>query len=317
MGRVVVVGSVNEDLVLRCDRLPEPGETVRGDEMTRVGGGKGGTQAVAAPRLGARAVMIGAVGEGPSGERLRAELQSEGVDIAAVAIAGGRESGLAVVVVDASGENQIVIHPGANASVTPALVQQALGRIDLGGGDVVLSCLEVPAEAVEAGLRAAREAGATAVLNLSPVAGIGGALLACHPVVVANQHEAARLLGEGSPPDLVKGLADLCGNGAVMTLGAAGAVACLDGEVFSVDGEAVEVVDTTGAGDTFCGALATFLSAAVAPGDAVGWSVRAAALSVRRLGARAGMPTLGMLGEAFGDDDLHRILGLPRAPSPH
>jgi ribokinase len=303
MGRVVVVGSVNEDLVLRCDRLPRAGETVTGGELTRLGGGKGGNQAVAASRLGADVVLVAAVGEGSSGERLIGELASEGVGVAALARAPGVESGLAVVLVDHQGENQIVIHPGANAAITSDVVSNALGRIDLQPGDVLLSCLEVPRAAVTTALVAAREAEAAAILNLSPVPQGVDDLLACRPVVVVNQHEAVRLVGDGPPVDLVHRLAHLCGNDAVVTLGAAGAVAAMGGEVCGVEGVVVEAVDTTGAGDTFCGALAAFLSSGLGPRDSLLWGVRAAAMSVRRLGARAGMPTLDMLGDAF---DPHR-----------
>lgn len=297
MGRVVVVGSLNEDVVLRTARLPGPGETVGALEHAVLGGGKGGNQAVAAARFGAEVVLVGAVGEDQGGERLRQELAGEGVDVSRVATVEGA-SGLAVVTVDLAGENQIVVHPGANGHVTAAFAQAALASLELTADDVVICCLEVPLDGVLAGLGAARAAGAPSVLNPSPVSDSVPALYAERPLLVANRHEAAELSGQASPHDAARRLAELCRSDVVVTLGGAGVTGLAGGEPFDVAALAVDVVDTTGAGDALCGVLAASLAAGEHLRTAARWGVLAGALSVQAHGARTGMPRKDDL-EAF------------------
>jgi ribokinase len=191
-GRVVVVGSVNVDLVVVAPRLPGPGETVTGGDVARHHGGKGGNQAVAAARLGARVAFVGAVGEDDFGAAARAALAAEGVDVTHLA-AAGRPTGVALIVVDAGAENLIAVAPGANASPTAASVTAALAALSVGPGDVVLACREIPADAVRAALAGARAAGAVAVLNPAPADGLDAATIALADVLTPNQAELALL----------------------------------------------------------------------------------------------------------------------------
>jgi ribokinase len=238
---VCVVGSVNMDLTFNVDALPRPGETVLAASLTNAPGGKGGNQAVAAARAGARVQFVGAVGDDPAGEQLRAHLRANGVGLDGIVELKG-PSGTAIIVVDAGGENTIVVAPGANGRLTPdAWAMPAV----LGECEVLLIQLEIPVATAVAAARAARSAGAVVIVNASP----GGQdqatlteLAAAADVVIVNEAEAAGWSWE--PAHLV------------VTLGARGArYVGTDGE-FAVPAPAVKAVDTTGAGDVFAGVLA-------------------------------------------------------------
>jgi ribokinase len=238
---VCVVGSVNMDLTFNVDALPRPGETVLAASLTNAPGGKGGNQAVAAARAGARVQFVGAVGDDPAGEQLRAHLRANGVGLDGIVELKG-PSGTAVIVVEAGGENTIVVAPGANGRLTPdAWAMPAV----LGECEVLLIQLEIPVATAVAAARAARSAGAVVIVNASP----GGQdqatlteLAAAADVVIVNEAEAAGWSWE--PAHLV------------VTLGARGArYVGTDGE-FAVPAPAVKAVDTTGAGDVFAGVLA-------------------------------------------------------------
>jgi len=168
-GRVIVVGSVNIDFVVTVERLPAAGETVTGGRFSRHHGGKGGNQAVAAARLGAPTIFIGAVGSDPFGEDVRAALVADQVDVGNLVTIAGEATGLAFILVDAAGENSIAVASGANAALTPHLVEAALRRVEPGAGDVVLVGHEIPTATAVAALRAGRTAGATTIFLIDPV----------------------------------------------------------------------------------------------------------------------------------------------------
>jgi len=321
-GRVVVVGSVNVDLVVVAPRLPGPGETVTGGDLARHHGGKGGNQAVAAARLGAPVAFVGAVGDDDFGVAARAALAAEGIDVTHLAGAA-RPTGVALIVVDARAENLITVAPGANATPTRASVTAALTALVVGPGDVVLACREVPPDAVRAALATARAAGAVAVLNPAPADGLDAETIALADVLTPNETElgllaapggasagpaAARAAPEPARVDEVEEtarrlLADGPGGRAVVvTLGAAGALAVpAAGPAILVSAVRVVPVDTTGAGDAFNGALAVGLAAGLPLGEAVRRAVAAAGLSATRPGARGGMPTAGELAAFLGE----------------
>ena len=279
-GRVIVVGSVNIDLVATVERLPAPGETVIGGTFAQHHGGKGANQAVAAARLGARTVFVGAVGDDAFGEQARAALDSEGVDTSELVTLPGVATGVALILVDAQGENSIAVASGANGRLTPAGVVQALERLAPRAGDVVLVGHEIPTAAARAALEVARARGATSVLNPAPAGGIDAATVAAADIVTPNDGEAAVLRAAGAHAGQT-----------LTTLGAAGArLVTPDGQT-QIAAPQVEVVDTVGAGDTLNGALAAALAEGRPLVDAARRAVSAAALAVRRPGARGGMPT--------------------------
>jgi ribokinase len=278
--RVVVVGSINADLVVVAERLPAPGETVSGGRFARHGGGKSANQAVAAARLGADVQLIGAVGDDELGEAAVAELAGEGIDVGAV-VRVAEPTGVALIVVDGAGENQIALAAGANGALGPEHVPA------LDGGGVLLLGFEVPDAAVVAAARAA--AGWTVILNPAPPREIPAEVLRAHPIVTPNAHEAARLTGEGDPEAAARALRERTGAPVVITLGGDG-VLVLDDDAERIPAPEVDVVDTTGAGDTFNGALAAELAAGRPLRDAAAFAVAAAARSTTAEGARGGMP---------------------------
>ena len=309
--RVIVVGSVNVDLIAVVDRLPAPGETVTGAAFAQHHGGKGGNQAVAAARLGARVAFVGAVGGDAFGSAARAALLAEGIDCAELSTLPDLATGVALILVDAGGENVIAVASGANAAVTPTSVTAALARLRPGPTDVVLVGTEIPLDAAGAALAAGRAAGATTLLNPAPATGIDAGLLAAADVVTPNRTEVRQLAdataarpGHARASDETEAWArallevgaegPIVGRAVVVTLGAAGAPVLLraSGSVVATDVAAhrVDAVDTTGAGDTFSGALAVALAGGRDLVDGVRWACAAAALATTRVGAREGMP---------------------------
>jgi ribokinase len=280
VSELVVVGSVNADLVVRTERLPAPGETVTRGTFERHGGGKGANQAVAAARLGADVAVVAAVGDDDFGTEAVAELEREGVDCAGVARLEGEPTGVALIVVDAAGENQIAVASGANARLDPALVEEALARA---APRVVLISLEIGDEAVLAGARAGAAASARLVLNPAPARPLPAELLDLGPLLTPNEAEARALGG-------AEALAERTGAPVVVTLGARGALIVERGRAPEpVAPHAVDAVDTTGAGDAFNGALAGELARGTELAAAARFAAVAAALSTRQRGARAGM----------------------------
>jgi len=299
-GQVIVVGSINVDMVVRAPRLPTPAETVLGGTYGRHFGGKGANQAVAAARLGAQVTFVGAVGSDQSGDESIAALAAEGVDISLVARTAGTPTGVALIVVDEAGENQIVVAPGANSSVDARLVSSAMSSYAYTADGVLLANFEVPDEAVVAAARLAAANGMRVVLNPAPARALPDELVAARPILVPNRLEAKTISGEDDPEAAARTLSRRTGAPVIVTLGADGALVVMDADAEAVHLPAphVRVVDTTGAGDTFVGALVAELSLARPLADAARVAVRAAAISVGAAGARGGMPTRAQLDAA-------------------
>lgn len=276
---VTVVGSANLDLVASVERCPLPGETLLAHAYAEHPGGKGLNQAVAAARSGATVRFVGAVGDDDAGQRLLDVLRQEGIDAGTVAVVG-EPTGRALIAVGADGENSIVVVPGANGS----LVWPPDGL----SGAVVLAQLEVPVPVVLAAFDAARRAGAVTVLNPAPARSLPAELLSLCDIVVPNQHEL----------DLVGGATALLGAGVravVVTRGGEGVEVVERGGTWREPAVEVEVIDTTGAGDAFCGALAARLAAGDGLRDAVRWAVVAGGLATTVAGAVPSMPTAGAI----------------------
>lgn len=296
---VVVVGSLNADLVFSAERMPAPGETVAGTGFAVHPGGKSANQAVAAARLGAPVRLVGSVGDDAHGRLLLASVTAAGVDVSAVGVAVGVPTGVAGITVDSGGENSIVIVPGANALLGPTRVEEA-ARPPLAafeGAAVVCLCLEVPEAAVLAAARAGRAAGALVVLNLSPYASVPAELVACVDVLLVNAQEAGRLLGQDNLGSgaldwaLVRAaLADLGFERAIVTLGPRGGMVLGPDGIARIETIRVAAVDTTGAGDGFAGALAARLAAGDSLEDAARYASVAAALATTRHGAQPSYP---------------------------
>jgi ribokinase len=277
---IAVVGSINLDVVVEVERLPAPGETVIGGDRRELPGGKGANQAVAAARLGAAVALVGRVGADDAGRRLRDGLAGERVDVTHVRQDPEAPTGMALIAVDAAGENSIVVSPGANARVSPGDVEAASDL--LAGAAVTLLQHEVPDEAVAAAITAA---GGTVMLNPAPARALAGPV----DVLVPNRGELEMLTGRtGDPVELARGLQGAAA--VVVTLGPEGAVVVEGQRAERIPAPHVEAVDTTGAGDAFCGALAQAVADGAALVEAARWAARAAAVSVTRLGARGGMP---------------------------
>ena len=311
-GRVVVVGSVNVDLVVVVPRLPGPGETVTGGDLVRHHGGKGGNQAVAAARLGADVAVVGAVGADDLGLAARAALAEEGIDVTHLATVE-RPTGVALIFVDEQSENLIAVAPGANAALGEPAVRAALAALELGPGDVVVACREIDPRAVRGALAAARRTGAVAILNPAPADGLDEATLALADILTPNATELAVLAGSGPPEAAARrllgaGSGGPGGRAVVATLGAAGALLVpADAPALAIPSRPVVPVDTTGAGDAFNGALAAALAAGRSLPEAARSAVAAAGLSTTRPGARGGMPTA---------TELEVVLGEHRAAAP-
>lgn len=270
---VCVVGSANLDLVATVDRLPGPGETVPGGTYAEYPGGKGLNQAVAAARAGASVAFVGAVGPDNAGTVLLQVMADDGIDATSVATADVA-TGRALIGVSGAGENSIIVVAGANATVTASSMPTA---------KVVLTQLEVPLPAVQRALQAARAAGAITVLNPAPAAPLGAEILQWCDIVVPNEHEV----------DLLGGVARLLSLGAkavVVTLGADGAALHTADGVTRIEPYAVTPIDTTGAGDTFSGALCARLAAGDDLPTALRFAAAAGALCTTKAGAVPSIP---------------------------
>ncbi len=287
-GHVVVIGSVNVDLVVAADRLPAPGETVLGGRFATHHGGKGANQAVAAARAGARVTMIGAVGTDEHGDHGLAALAAETVDVVRVRRVDAEPTGVALIVVGPRGENQIAVAPGANG----LLVIDDEDRSIIAGADVLLTNHEVPNDAVIAGLRAAHEGGTLAILNPAPARALPSEILTLGPILTPNEHELVVAIGNDDTNAALDELSARHNGPIVVTQGPAGALLADGDRRQRFSGHvAPEVVDSTGAGDTFCGVLAAWMADGASLPDAIAAANAAGALSVGAAGARSGMPT--------------------------
>jgi len=286
MTRIVVVGSINMDLITQANRFAGPGETLLGERFLTAPGGKGANQAIAAARLGAEVALIGALGDDAMGAQLHYGLAQEGVALEQVRRLFDCASGTASITV-AGGENQIIVVPAANARVTPQQVEQAQGLLQR--ADVVLVQMEIPLDTVEATLKLGQRLGVPVILNPAPAQPLPVAWLRLARFITPNQHELARLL-DADPAEDVRALMRRTPCPVVLTCGAEGAWYRDQGAEQPVHqpGFVADVVDTTGAGDTFNGALAAYLHEGTP--IAVRKACAAAALSVGKLGAQAGMP---------------------------
>ena len=285
MADVVVVGSVNVDLVVRVPRLPSTGETVTGGTFTRAPGGKGANQAAAAARLGARTRFVGLVGPDDLGAEARGELEAAGVDVSALGT-GHAPTGVAGILVDDRGDNVIAVASGANAELSPAYVREALRAIDV-GSPVVLSNLEIPLDAVTATAEWAGERSGRFILNPAPARPLDRSLLGRCSVVVANEREASGL-GPSSVEDVLAAGPDAV----VVTRGPEGAdLHVRDRPAHRQQAFAADIVDSTGAGDAFCGALAWALGDGRKAEEAVRLAAAAGALACRAVGARGSLPS--------------------------
>lgn len=298
MGRVVVLGSSNTDLVLQTSKLPGPGETVLGSKFFQAAGGKGANQAVAAARAGAEVAFLAALGDDPFGEQAYAALAAENLDLRYVQRLGGVSSGVALILVDESGQNQIAVGPGANAQLSESFID-ALPAELFRSGSLFVTQLETPNGAVLAGLQRAKLAEMTTLFNPAPPkAEVGNAdWLHLVDVLVVNEHEAREIAGlpiavddQRSVAEAAQRLRSLGCRDVVITLGSGGYALASAGDVQFHPAYAVQVVDTVAAGDAFVGTLACFLSEGMSLADASQKANKAAAIAVTRVGAQPSLP---------------------------
>lgn len=287
---VVVVGSLNLDLVIPVPHPPAPGETVLGGDILRTPGGKGANQAVAAARLGSRVAMVGCVGDDGTGLKLIESLEREGVDVSHVRAVPKTPSGIAMIWVDTNGENSIVVSPGANARMAASDVGRTAKLLRT--AQVVLIQLEIPLDAVA---EATALAQGKVVLNPAPAAYLPADLLERVDVLVPNRAELAALVDAGpleSSSDITAAARAITGPSAIIvTLGGEGALVIEDDTCTHVPAASVKAVDTTAAGDCFCGALADAIASGCPLEEAAQRAAAAAAISVTRSGAQASMPS--------------------------
>jgi ribokinase len=301
---ITVVGSLNMDFVVQVERLPRPGETVLGGGFATIPGGKGANQAVAAGRLGGRVRMVGRVGEDVFGRQLRENLAAAGVDAECVLATAGTPSGVALIFVQAGGQNQIVVASGANGRLAPEDVVPALQGA---GGGFLLLQLESPIETIEAAAALGRRQGLSVVLDPAPARPLADALLGSVDVLTPNESEAMVLLDrrEGAvsledAPEVARALRRRGPRAVVLKLGEKGAFLDDGSGGRHVPGLKVEATDATAAGDTFNGALAVVLAEGRPMAEALAFANAAAAISVTRLGAQASIPVRAEVETALG-----------------
>ncbi|MBE2223124.1 MAG: ribokinase [Anaerolineae bacterium] len=296
MPHIVVVGSLNMDLVVQVPTIPAPGETVLGNNFATIPGGKGANQAVAAARLGARVTLIGRVGADAFGEQLLANAKKEGIDVTHVGCDPAATSGVAMIAVDAQGQNSIAVASGANYCLTAVHVQEAWAA--LANVDLLVMPLETPLETIETAVSLANQAGVKVILNPAPAQKLSSSILAGVDVLVPNEPETAQLTGieidsAASSRQAAQALLKQGVGNVVLTLGSRGALV-LNGETnqfTQVDPYPVKVVDTTAAGDAYVAGLAVALSEGKELIEAANFANAVGALAVTKQGAQVGMPT--------------------------
>ncbi|RTN94670.1 ribokinase [Enterobacter sp. WCHEn090032] len=292
-GNLVVLGSINADHILNLESFPTPGETVTGNQYQVAFGGKGANQAVAAGRSGANIAFIACTGDDDTGERVRKQLAGDNIDIAPVSVVAGESTGVALIFVNAEGENVIGIHAGANAALTTERVEAQRERV--ANAEALLMQLESPVESVLAAAKIAHENQTTVVLNPAPARVLSDELLALVDIITPNETEAEKLTGirvenDDDAARAARALHDKGIGTVIITLGSRGVWASVNGEGRRVPGFKVKAIDTIAAGDTFNGALVTALLEGKNLDDAIRFAHAAAAIAVTRKGAQPSVP---------------------------
>ncbi len=293
MGKIVVIGSANTDLVVKTDRMPSPGETVLGGRFMMAGGGKGANQAVAASRLGGEVTFVARVGRDLFGEQALAGYRAERMDVRHVTCDEDAPSGVALICVDRAAENSIVVAPGANERLSPQDVDRA--EPEIAAADFVVLQLEIPLPAVVHAAEVAERHGVPVILNPAPAAAIPDELLRRCYLLTPNRSECAMLTGMPvtDAADVERAADALLARGVrhvVVTLGGEGSLVKGPDCCERVEARRVEAVDTTGAGDTFNGALAVALSEGRPLREAVRFATAASSIAVTRMGAQSSVP---------------------------
>jgi ribokinase len=294
MAEIVVFGSINMDLVVRTERMPLPGETLHGEDLNMIPGGKGANQAAAVAKMGGDTAMIGRVGSDVFGQKLIAELQAVGVNTENILTQENCASGTALIIVDQNGQNSIVVSPGANGTLSPADVQANEELIKQ--AKILILQFEIPIETVGRAVEVAAKHGVRVILNPAPAKAVSADLLARVDILVPNETEASQLSGI-AVVDIASAEAAakaLLGSGvgmAVVTLGEKGALLATSTDVRHIPSVEVQVVDTTAAGDAFVGGLAVALVQGFSPEEAVRYATCAGALAVTKFGAQTSLPT--------------------------
>jgi ribokinase len=283
---VCVLGSANMDLVVTVERAPGPGETVIGHEFAQIPGGKGANQALAAARAGGEVRMMGAIGNDAFGSRMRAALEADGVDTTGLLVVD-EPTGTAHVIVDADGENSIVVVSGANGMVGSLSDEH---RAAISESDVLLLQLELPLEVVEEAATWGAAQGGRVVLTPGPAQPLPAGLLAAVDLLVPNEHESSLLTGESDPRKAAEVLLSQGVGAVAVTLGRRGCLYADSSQVLQVPAIELTAVDTTAAGDTFVAALTVALAEGGTVRRSLQWATAAAALCVQRLGASTSMP---------------------------
>ena len=286
---ILVVGSSNIDLVASVDRLPSRGETVLGYRFAQSFGGKGANQAVAAARAGAEVAFLSKLGADANGRLIEQHLAAQGLSRPILLRDAEFPTGVAMILVDHSGENQIAVVPGSNGRLTPADLRQH--RELIAGARVLLLQMEIPRETVFEALRLGRECGLTTILNPAPAAPLPSDLLRLIDILTPNESEAQALTGSADPAEAARILTDRGVGTVVVTCGANGAFLATGNDVTHIPGFLVETIDSTGAGDAFNGALACAVAEGVPLKSAIERANAAGALATTGRGAQESMPT--------------------------
>ena len=304
MPHIVVVGSLNMDLVVQVPTIPAPGETVLGDNFATIPGGKGANQAVAAARLGANVSLIGRVGQDAFGEQLLANAQREGIDVTHVGRDDTVASGVAMISVDAKGQNSIAVASGANYCLTANHVREAWAKLEQ--VDLLVMPLETPIETIETAVSLANQSDTKVILNPAPAQNLPAHILAGVDVLVPNEPETSQLTGmpintREETKQAARQLLNMGVGNVVLTLGSRGALALsgADGQFAQVNPYNVQVVDTTAAGDAFVAGLSVGLGDNKSLVEAVRFANAVGAMAVTKQGAQPGMPTRAEVDNLF------------------